>query len=507
MSRPTDPAQTVEPAQNVPAARSARVWRLLGSGTRIGVRGRSVAVAVAVVFVALLLGGTALILTLEADVEQTTEATARARASEVVAQLSTQGLEATDRAISDRTRSNSVVQILDDDSRVLSASSRDVTHIPLSSHRPQLGEYSSTEADIDIEHGAGGEWKVVVTATEIDDTLYYVLAAVPIGVQRATIRSVALFLLAGTPLLLGAVAVAVWMLVGRALRSVAQIRTTVADIDAQRLNRRVPVPPTDDEIAALAITMNVMLDRLQASERSQRTFVSDASHELRSPLATLTTAGELAVTASPDRQAALLSTMNVEIDRLRGLVENLMILARADAQDLAVRRVEVDLDDLLADEVRRLRLTASIVVIADITPVRVIGDLRRLQQAIRNVVDNAARHAQTTVRLTLRETPDEAVLWIDNDGPPVPHADRDRIFERFVRLDEARTRDDGGTGLGLAITRATLRAHGGDAVVVDGPAGWCRFELRLPRTHDGSDTKEVARTPRLPEGGVVATSP
>lgn len=488
MSGLTDPAQPAEPAQDVPAVSGARRWRLLGIGNRIGVRGRSVAVAVAVVFVALLIGGTALIKTLEADVEQTTEATARARASEIVAQLSTQGLEATDRAISERTRSSSVVQVLDDDGRVLSASSRDLTHIPLSRQRPDLGEYSSTEADIDIEHGAGGEWKVVVTATEIDDTLYYVLAAVPIGAQRATIRSVALFLLAGTPLLLGAVAVAVWMLVGRALRSVEQIRTTVADIDAQRLNQRVPVPPTDDEIAALATTMNVMLDRLQASDRSQRAFVSDASHELRSPLATLTTAGELAVTAGPDRQAALLSTMNIEIDRLRGLVENLTILARADADDLAVRRVEVDLDDVLADEVRRLRLTGTVVVTADITPARVIGDLQRLQQAIRNVVDNAARHARSTVRLTLGGTPEVAVLWIDNDGPPIPREDRDRIFERFVRLDEARTRDDGGSGLGLAITRVTLRAHAGDAVVIDGPTGWCRFELRLPRTHDGSGT-------------------
>ena len=486
MSRLANSTQTAETAQDVPSVGSTRLWRFLGSGNRIGVRGRSVAVAVVVVFVALLIGGTALIMTLEADVEQTTEATARARASEVVAQLSTEGLEATDRAISDRTRSNSVVQILDDDGRVLQASSRDITHIPLSSQRPEVGEYSSTEADIDIEHGAGGEWKVVVTATEIDDTLYYVLAAVPIGAQRSTIRSVAIFLLAGTPLLLGAVAVAVWMLVGRALRSVEEIRTTVADIDAQRLAHRVTVPPTRDEIAALATTMNVMLDRLQASDRSQRAFVSDASHELRSPLATLTTAGELAVTASPDRREALLSTMNLEIARLRGLVENLMTLARADAHDLAVQRVEIDLDDLLGDEVRRLRLTGTVDVAADIAPARVVGDQQRLGQAIRNVVDNAARHAGTTVRLTSGLTDRDVVVWIDNDGPSVPPADRDRIFERFVRLDEARTRNDGGSGLGLAITRATVRAHEGDAAVVDGPPGWCRFEIRLPRIDGGS---------------------
>jgi signal transduction histidine kinase len=458
-----------------------RFLRVFGVGDRIGVRGRSVLVAVAVVLVALLIGGTALIFTLEAGVEQTAQANAEARAAEVVALLSTGGLTATDEAISGRTRTNSVVQVLDADGTVIQASSSDVAHDPLSSQRPAVGEYTSAEVDIDIEHGAGGEWKVATTAMELHDAVYYVQAAVPIGVQRATIQTVALFLVAGTPLLLGAVAVAVWMLVGRALRSVERIRTTVADIDSQRLTQRVTVPRTGDEIAALATTMNTMLDRLEASDRAQRAFVSDASHELRSPLATLTTAGELAVTASPDRQAALLATMNTEAARLSGLVENLMTLARADAQDLAIHHVDIDLDDLLAEEAHRLRLTGAVGVRLDITPARVVGDQQRLQQALRNVVDNAARHARTGVRLTLTTTPTEAVLWIDNDGPPVPEGDRDRIFERFVRLDEARTRDHGGSGLGLAITRATMQAHHGDAAVVDGPAGWCRFELRLPR--------------------------
>jgi len=485
VSRPTDRARTVIGARRVVATTGALGRRLVDTSARIGVRGRSVVVAVAVVFVALLVGGAALMVTLEKDVQKTAEATAEARASEVVAQLGTEALDATVRTLSDRTRTSSVVQILDAEGRVVLATSSDLATTPVSSQRPDPGQYRSSEADIDIEHGAGGDWKVVATATEIEDTTYYVLAAVPIGGQRETIQTVGLFLLAGTPLLLGAVAVAVWMLVGQALQSVERIRTTVADIDAHRLTQRVPVPPTTDEIAALATTMNVMLDRLQAADRSQRAFVSDASHELRSPLATLTTAGELAVTAGPDRQAALLSTMNLEIARLRVLVENLMILARADAQDLALLRGEVDLDDLLADEVRRVRLTDTVTVAAEIAPVRVIGDRQRLGQAIRNVIDNATRHARSTVRLTLGVRDHEAVVWIDNDGPTVPQHDWDRIFERFVRLDEARARDDGGSGLGLAITRATLRAHGGDAAVVDGPPGWCRFELRLPRSEDG----------------------
>lgn len=460
---------------------SSGARRLFASGRRLGVRARSVLVAVAVVLVALIIGISGLLVTLVSGVEQTAAANARARAAEVVAQLSTDGLAATEQAISDRTHATSIVQILDANGTVLRASTDDVAGTPMSGDRPDEGDYATSEVDLDIQHGAGGEWKVVTAATAVDDDTYYVQAAVPISAQRDTVRTVAIFLLAGTPMLLGAVAVAVWMLVGRALRSVEQIRATVADIDAHRLSERVDVPPTHDEIAALASTMNTMLDRLQAADQAQRAFVSDASHELRSPLATISTAGELAVTADPARQAELLTTMNAEIARLRGLVENLMTLARADAADLATS-VDVDLDDLVAAEARRLRLTGQVTVLTEFSPVRVVGDGQRLAQAVRNLVDNAARHATSTVRLTLTGDTEHAQIWVDNDGPVVPRAQREHIFDRFTRLDEARTRDAGGSGLGLAITRAAVRAHGGTAAVVDAPDGWCRFEIRLPRS-------------------------
>lgn len=445
------------------------------------------------VCIALLIGESALVWTLQSNLEQTAEANAQARASEIVAQLSTEGLAATQDEISERTRHNSVVQILDAHGQVLTASSKDISHRALSPQRPATGTYESIETD-NLSEMSDGEWKVVTTAVRLDSSLYYVQSAVPVGEQHETIETVTMFLLAGTPLLLGAVALAVWLLVGRALRTVEQIRATVAEIDAHRLTQRVGVPPTRDEIAALAATMNTMLDRLEASDRSQRVFVSDASHELRSPIATLSTAGELAATADPERRAALLATMNTEIARLRGLVENLMTLARADARDLAVQRAEVDLDDLVAEEVRRLRLTREVEVTTAIEPVRVIGDQQRLGQAVRNLVDNAARHAATSVRLTLTSSESEAIIWVDDDGPGVPIAERERIFERFVRLDEARTRDQGGSGLGLAITRTTLRAHGGDVAVVDGPEGWCRFELRLPLDSGTGQERSISRS-------------
>ncbi|MEO6082004.1 MAG: HAMP domain-containing sensor histidine kinase, partial [Umezawaea sp.] len=243
---------------------------------------------------------------------------------------------------------------------------------------------------------------------------------------------------------------------------------------------RVEVPPTRDEVSALATTMNGMLDRLQLSQRAQRAFVSDASHELRSPLSTLSTAAELAAEADEPTRTRLLGTINLELVRMRGLVENLMTLARADADDLAVAPTEVDLDDLLAAEARRLAATSTRQVVVAVQPVRVWGDPQRLAQALRNLVDNAERHARSTIRLSLGAADGEAHLWVDNDGPLIETGDRERIFERFVRLDESRSRDAGGSGLGLAIARVAVRSYGGEVEVVDAPEGWCRFELRLP---------------------------
>ena len=448
-------------------------------GARIGVRGRSVLVAVVVVVVAMLVGGTGLLLVLGESLEQSVEATGRARAAEVVSRITTDGVQATAAQLGDQSRTDAVTLVLDADGRVVGSSRRSAT-TALSAQRPRTGEYDSVERDIDTLD-EGGEWEVVTTAVESGGRPWYVQVAVPIRIQRDSVQTVAVLLLAGMPLLLGAVAAAVWVLVGRALRAVEQIRTTVAEIDARALSARLDVPPTRDEIAALAGTMNAMLDRLQASDRAQRAFVSDASHELRSPLATLSTAAELAGrTEDEEVRTRLLDTMNAELLRLRGLVANLMTLARVDAPDTATAPTDVDLDDLVEVEVQRLRATTPLEVSAHIEPVRVRADLARIAQPLRNLVDNAARHAAGRVALTLTTRGGEAVVRVDNDGPEVDPADRERIFERFVRLDASRTRDAGGSGLGLAIARAGLLSQGGEVHVVDHPEGWCRFEVRLP---------------------------
>ena len=447
-------------------------------GARLGVRARSVLVAVVVVSAALFVGGGGLVYALQVSLEQAAEDTGRTRASEVAADLRADGLQAAAQVLAGDAGTGELVQILAPDGTLAAWSSRRVATRPMSPDRPAVGTYAVRETD-DDELGRRGEWTVVATATPVGDAVYVVQVAVPVRVQRQTVQTVAAFLLGVTPLLLAGVGFAVWLLVGRALRPVEGIRTEVAAIDAARLGDRVAVPATRDEIAALATTMNVMLDRLQASHRAQRAFVSDASHELRSPLATLSTAAELAARGDEATRTRLLQTINLELERLRGLVENLMTLARADAQDLAGRREDVDLDDLVDAEVRRLRATSRHQVQSDVQPVRVLGDELRLAQALRNLVDNAERHARTTVRLTLRSRDGGAVVQVDNDGPLIEAADRQRVFERFVRLDGSRSRDAGGSGLGLAIARAGARAQGGDVLVVEA-GSWCRFELRVP---------------------------
>ncbi len=445
-----------------------------------GIRARSVASAVLVVLVALLAGGAGLVYLLQANLDSNARDAAQTRAEEVASMLQAQGVSSTTNDIQQESRSGQLVQVLSSDGQVLGASSRVVKTTPMSTARPAPG--GTTTDEVDLDHvGHGGDWMVVSTGVEAGGTDYVVQVGIPIEVQHQTVQTVTLFLLATTPLLVIGVGLAVWILVGRALRAVEDIRAEVATIDDQGLSRRVAVPATHDEIAALAETMNTMLDRLETSHHAQRSFVSDASHELRSPLATLTTAAELAAAGDEPTRTRLLGTISSELVRVRRLVDSLMTLARADARDLLTVREDVDLDDLLDAEVKRLRATSVHRITVHLEPVRLTGgDPQRLAQALRNLVDNAERHAVGSIRLSLRRTDGYATLDVDNDGPVVPTEDRDRIFERFVRLDESRSRDAGGSGLGLAIARTAIESHGGTLRVVDAPDGWCRFEITIP---------------------------
>jgi signal transduction histidine kinase len=220
-----------------------------------------------------------------------------------------------------------------------------------------------------------------------------------------------------------------------------------------------------------------------AAER-QRRFVADAAHELRSPVSSIRQHAEVASAhpATTDLHE-LATTVRAEGLRLQALVEDLLLLARLDeGRTMATR--DVDLDDLVLTEANRLRsVTTDDIRTTDVGAARVRGDARSLERLVRNLGDNAARHA-ATVAFGLAAENGHVTLTVDDDGPGIPVADRDRVFERFVRLDEGRGRAEGGTGLGLAIARDVARAHGGEVTLADSPLGGLRAEARLPAAHN-----------------------
>jgi signal transduction histidine kinase len=223
--------------------------------------------------------------------------------------------------------------------------------------------------------------------------------------------------------------------------------------------------------------MNGMIARLQDAQGVQRRFVADASHELRSPLATIATGLELMQRGPTD--PGTVTALRGETERLNRLVDALLLLARADERGLQPRREEVDLDEVAESERGR---PADSAVVAEVhaQPVRVIGDRGQLARVVRNLVDNARRHARSRVLVMVTREADTAVIEVSDDGPGVPVADRGRVFERFVRLDDARARSDGGSGLGLAIVAEVVTAHGGTVEVDDAPGGGALFRVRLP---------------------------
>ncbi|CAN5490997.1 HAMP domain-containing sensor histidine kinase [soil metagenome] len=277
-------------------------------------------------------------------------------------------------------------------------------------------------------------------------------------------------------------AVVIWLLVGRTLRPVEAIRAEVAEISGSGLDRRVPAPASDDEIARLARTMNAMLDRVELAAHRQQRFVADASHELRSPLARMR--AELEVDLAHPERADLAATHRSVLDEAAGLehlVDDLLHLARSDAGVVAPRLGPVDLDDIVGASARSLRAGGGVAVdTSAVTAVQVLGERVALARAVANLADNAARHARSTVIFTVAEDGGQAVVTVTDDGPGVPPDEREHVFERFTRLDAARGGATGGTGLGLAIARDVVQRHGGTLAVDPIHEGGARFVLTLP---------------------------
>ena len=284
------------------------------------------------------------------------------------------------------------------------------------------------------------------------------------------------------PVVTFVLAVLVWRLVGRTLRPVEAIRAEVDAIEGADLHRRVPQPDGDDEIARLARTMNSMLGRVEAASARQRRFVGDASHELRTPLTRMR--AELEVDLAHPAEADLTATHRSALDEVIGLqrlVDDLLALARSDAGVVATSNTGVDLSALArrqADRVTRPGLAVDIRAGAVVVP----GDADDLARAVGNVVDNAARYARAGIWIEVALRDGHGVLAVADDGPGIPEADRERVFERFTRLDAARGAGTGGTGLGLAIAREIVERHGGTIRVDPDRDDGARLVIELPAT-------------------------
>jgi signal transduction histidine kinase len=327
-----------------------------------------------------------------------------------------------------------------------------------------------------------GTWRAVALPAGGSSDPVTVYVAVPTEAVKHNLAQLTLGLAIAVPPAVALLTGVVWLLTGRALRPVESLRAQTAEITACDLGRRLDVPPADDALGRLADTLNDLLARLDVSAQRQRQFVADAAHELRSPLSSLHTQLEVAVRhpGSADwgtRGPALIE----ESERLSRLVDDLVRLARLDARP-RLRLRPVDLDEIVFHEVRHARRRTPLVIDQHaVSAARVYGDGDGLARVVRNLLDNAIRYAVERIEVSLGVRDGTACLVVADDGPGIPVADRDRVFDRFTRLDGARARDTGGSGLGLAIVRRLVAAHHGQIHIEDNGPG-ARIVVCVPAT-------------------------
>lgn len=273
---------------------------------------------------------------------------------------------------------------------------------------------------------------------------------------------------------------AAWILVGRALAPVGAITRRVDAIRSGSLDDRVPVPRQQDEIGVLATTMNAMLGRLETGDLRRRQFVSDASHELRTPVAVLQSEAEVAKRAPETTNVEdLAAVVLTESKRLGVMVEDLLSLARDDeGQPRALSTNHVDVDEVVLAESQRSR--GVNIDRSGISAGRIVGRTDDVERAVAHLIDNASRHARNQVAVGVSTWGSEVVCWVDDDGPGIKMKHRERVFRRFVRLDDARSRDRGGAGLGLAVVQTTVASMGGAVSIEDSSLGGARLLLRWP---------------------------
>ena len=325
--------------------------------------------------------------------------------------------------------------------------------------------------------------RIVVVPATVSGARGYVVAAAPLTDVTTTLNALGHVLVIALPILVLAAAAATWVAIGAALHPVDRLRAEADAVEARDFAGadppRLEVPSSGDELRRLAMTLNRMLARLHGSSAQQRSFIADAAHELRSPVASVRTQLEVAleVPTQPHEWPAVVRSALHDVERLGRVADDLLLLARLDSGAVGPPRERIDVATLVAPSQLGDRA-----VLVDTGPhACVIGDAKSLHRVIENLIANASRYAQSRVAVCIEANDTHVALHVDDDGPGIPVADRERALERWVRLDADRSRDRGGAGLGLAIARDIARAHAGDVVLTESPLGGLRATLRLPR--------------------------
>ena len=432
----------------------------------LSLRARLMAVGVTGVALALALGSLALYFVLTVTVNRTVDDGAFATASSVAEMVA-------NNTVPDPlpVSGTYLVQVVDASGAVASASVSADRLTPLL-RSPELtkalaGERISVPG---ARAGSSGTLRAVAIRAGSGSASASIIVAVPVNDLEASQRVLRNTLLVTYPPVVLIMALIAWRVIGWTLRPVETLRSGAARISGSDQDERLVVPESADEIRALALTLNDMLDRLAASRGRQRAFVADSAHELRSPLASMRT--QLEVAQHLGEGGELAHDLLADVTRLAALVEDLLLLARAgsDARPPSMRE-SLDVRALVVATAGRYADARVPVSVVDGPAVHASVSSEELQRVLANLVDNAVRHAGSRVELAARTEGGRAVLTVTDDGPGIPAGERERVFERFARLDDARDRDAGGTGLGLAIVRELLRRSDGSISLQDNPSG------------------------------------
>jgi len=370
------------------------------------------------------------------------------------------------------------VQVVDTRGRVLSASANSDRLTPLLTG-PELARARTTPITVPGSRlGLSGSLRVTATPTSEESGSAVVVVAEPVADLARSRHLLVVTLLVSYPLLLLVLGLVAYRVIGATLRPVESLRAAAERVSGTGDDERLPEAESGDEIHALAVTLNSMLDRLAAARDRERSFVASVAHELRNPLASLRLQAD--VGRRHGATDADFADLGAELDRMSALVEDLLVLARLDAGDALPAadppaEPRVVLLDAASDDAGSPKV--SVGEVADGT---VPMSALELERVVGNLVDNARRHARSRVELSFVRLTDAAVLRVADDGAGIPVVDRERVFDRFARLDEARARDTGGTGLGLSIVREMVHRRGGDVTLADSPHGGLLVEVRFP---------------------------